>query len=244
MIPRIRIGLIGDYDPAFRPHQATEEALQQVARRVEIAIDTVWLPTETLDPLPFATIAGFDALWCTPGSPFRSMNGALNGIHYAREHGVPLLGTCAGFQHIVIEYARNVLGIADAQHAEYEPQDGTLFITPLVCAIAGTTMQVMIEPGSLVGRAYGRTQAQEHYYCSFGLNPEYHTRLQDYGLLISGEDQDGEARVIELAGHPFFVGTLFVPQTNSTPDDPHPLIVAYVKAAMRFGQERAATTAD
>lgn len=241
----IRFGLIGDYNPAFRPHQATVEALQHVAGQLNRSIDVTWLPTTTLDPLPTATLEQFDALWCTPGSPFQSMIGALNGIQYAREQRVPLLGTCAGFQHIVVEYARNIIGIADAQHAEYEPLDGTLFITPLVCAIAGTTMEVMIEPDSHAGRAYHQVRAQEQYYCTFGLNPEYHAQLQDHGLLISGVDQDGEARIVELAQHPFFVGTLFVPQTNSTPDQPHPLIMAYVKAAVQFHaarvRERAAT---
>jgi CTP synthase (UTP-ammonia lyase) len=238
MTSAIRFGLIGDYNPAFRPHQATADALRHAAAMLNVDIDITWLPTPSLDPLLHASIEEFDALWCTPGSPFQSMDGALRGIQYAREQGVPLLGTCAGFQHIVVEYARNVLGIVDAHHAEYQPVDGTLFITPLSCAIAGMTLEVVVEPTSRAGRAYGQSRAQEQYYCTFGLNPDYHARLHEHGLLITGVDQDGEARIVELPQHSFFVGTLFVPQLTSTAERPHPLIVAYVEAAMQFRRSR------
>lgn len=240
MAAPVRFGLIGDYDPAFRPHQATVDALQHAAGRLNVAIDVAWLPTMSLDPLPLALIAEFDALWCAPGSPFMSMEGALNGIMYAREQRVPLLGTCAGFQHIVVEYARNVLGIEDAHHAEYQPEHATLFITPLACAVAGMTLEVVVEPASHAGRAYRQPGAMEQYYCTFGLNPDYHAPLQDNGLLITGVDQDGEARIVEVADHPFFVGTLFVPQLTSTAEQPHPLIAAYIAAAVAFREEREA----
>lgn len=238
MAAPILFGLIGDYDPAFRPHQATVDALQHAAGRLNIDIDVTWLPTTSLDPLP--SLAEFDALWCAPGSPYQSMTGALNGIMYAREQAVPLLGTCAGFQHIVVEYARNVLGIVDAHHAEYQPEHATLFITPLTCSIAGQTLEVVVEPSSQAGRAYRQPRAMEQYYCTFGLNPDYHAQLQQHGLLITGMDLDGEARIVEVADHPFFVGTLFVPQLTSTPAQPHPLIVAYMQAAMLFHAARQA----
>lgn len=230
----VRFGLIGDYNPAFRPHHATVEALHHAADQLNVAIDVTWLPTTSLDPLPQASIKDFDALWCTPGSPFQSMMGALNGIQFAREHDRPCLGTCAGFQHIVVEFARNVIGIVDAQHAEYDPIDGTLCITPLSCAVAGMTLDVIIEPNSRAGRAYRQPRVQEQYYCTFGLNSAYHAQLHNHGLRIVGVDQDGEARIVELPHHRFFIGTLFVPQLTSTPEHPHPLLLAYVEAAVEF----------
>ncbi len=131
MANEIRIGIIGDYQPEHVTHPATEESLHHAADRLSVAVEITWLPTESLDPLSAAHLQPFDALWCAPGSPYRSMNGALNAIRWAREQGRPLLGTCAGFQHIVVEYARNVLGIDDAQHAEYGDTTAQLIVTPL-----------------------------------------------------------------------------------------------------------------
>jgi CTP synthase (UTP-ammonia lyase) len=162
-------------------------------------------------------LKGFDALWIAPGSPYKSLIGALNAIRYAREHDVPLLATCGGCQHVVIEYARNVLGFEDAAHAEYDPYASNLFITPLSCSLVGQTMQVEIEPGSRVEAIYGSRSAFEQYYCNFGLNPKVQQKLHDAGLRIVGRDANGEARILTLPKHRFFVATLFVPQLTSTP---------------------------
>jgi CTP synthase (UTP-ammonia lyase) len=88
-------------------------------------------------------------------------------------------------------------------------------------------------PGTRAGRAYGASRATERYYCNFGLNPEYLRQLESAGLETSGTDTDGEVRIVELAGHRFFVGTLFVPQVSSSPERPHPLVLAFVEEAGR-----------
>jgi CTP synthase (UTP-ammonia lyase) len=192
-----------------------------------------------LEPSGRTSLDTFDALWCVPGSPFRSMTGALNAIRFARESDRPLIGTCAGFQHIVIEYARNVLGFADAQHAEYDASASTLFVTPLSCSLAGgVTLWVKVDPESRAGRAYQTPDVQEQYYCNFGLNPEYQALLHDGGLKVVGRDKDGEARVVELPDHRFFIGTLYVPQLNSAPEQPHPLVIAYLEAAVAYRSNR------
>ena len=230
----LQIGLIGDYDPLAQTHQATLAALQHAAHSLDLAVEPIWLPTPSLDPLPLSAMQDFDALWCVPGSPYQSMAGALNAIRFTREQGRPFLGTCGGFQHTVIEYARNVLGFVDAHHAEYDPAASTLFVTRLACSLASTTMQVYVEPHSRSGRAYQQSLVQEQYYCRFGLNPAYQANLHDGGLRVVGTDQDGEARIVELPAHPFFIGTLFVPQVRSTPAQPHPLVREYVEAARSF----------
>lgn len=190
-----------------------------------------WHPTESLLDADPAEVLAEDALWCAPGSPYRSLDGALRGIALARERDLPLLGTCGGFQHIVIEYARNVLGFADAQHAEYDPYASNLFISELSCSLAGRTMAVELVAGSRAAELYGGTEASERYYCNFGLDPEHQRLLDEGGLRVSGVDQDGEARVLELPDRRFYLATLFVPQLSSTPAAPHPLIVAYLRAA-------------
>jgi CTP synthase (UTP-ammonia lyase) len=141
------------------------------------------------------------------------------------------MGTCGGLQHLVLEYARNVMGIREAAHAEIDPYASCLFITPLSCTLAGRQMDVRIKPGSKAAQIYGAEQAMENYYCNFGLNPEYRLRLEEAGLAVTGTDANGEVRILELPSHSFFLGTLFVPQTQSKKGHPHPLVLAFCRAA-------------
>ena len=158
------------------------------------------------------------------------MDKTLWAICHARENGVACFGTCGGFQHMMIEYARNVLHYRDAQHAEYDPYASALFISRLACSLAGREMELKFESGSLVGDIYGSMSAREEYYCNFGVDPGKVGLLANSGLRISGSDSEGEVRVIELPSHPFYLGTLFVPQTKSTEQRPHPLVTAFVHA--------------
>lgn len=226
------IAIIGDYDPAFAPHQATDAALEHASNALGFEIASTWLPTASLDaPHALESLASFAGLWVAPGSPYQSMQGALLAIRYARENGVPLLGTCGGFQHIILEYARNVLGFADATHAEVDPYASKLFISRLACSLVGRSMDISLQPGSLVARTYGTTAVTESYYCNFGVNPDYAALLAAGDLAVVGSDAEGEVRVVELRKHPFFVGTLFVPQFRSQPVNPHPLVLGWLAAA-------------
>jgi CTP synthase (UTP-ammonia lyase) len=220
----VLIGVIGDFDPELEPHAAITPAVQEAATSLGVEAAVRWIETPEAETL---ALEGFNALWCAPGGPYRSIDGALRAIGFAREHDVPFLGTCGGFQHAVIEYARNVLGRSGAQHAEYDPGASDLFVTELSCSLVGQTMSVRLEPGSKAAEAYGREETSERYYCSFGLNRERRDELHEAGLRVSGTDEDGEVRVMEIPDLRFFVATLFVPQVRSA----HPLIAAYVGAA-------------
>ncbi|MDR8409817.1 hypothetical protein MTP10_13855 [Nonomuraea sp. 3-1Str] len=227
----LRVAVIGDRDPAFPLHLATDDALRHAAAHLGIAVDVRWLATEPLES-NLAEVKAADVLWCAPGSPYRSLLGALAALRHGREHGVPTLGTCGGCQHMVIEYARHVLGYEDAQHAEYDPYASTLFVSELTCSLAGKTMPVTLVSGSRVATSYGRTEVEEEYYCNFGLDPGRQGILHDGGFLVTGVDGGGEARVLEIPGHPYYVATLFVPQARSRPEAPHPLVVDLLRAAL------------
>jgi CTP synthase (UTP-ammonia lyase) len=220
----VRIGVIGDFNPKNPTHLATNAGLQHAAAALNKNLDIVWLPTDR--PHDFAQFQGF---FCSPGSPYRSLEGALQGIRFARENNIPFLGTCGGFQHLVLEYARNVMGFRDASHAESDPYASCLFITPLSCSLVGKIMEVTIKPGSKAALVCQATQSMENFYCNFGLNPEYRQQLEHSGLAITGTDQNHEARIAELPSHPFFVGTLFVPQARSEPGNPHPLVLEFCR---------------
>ncbi len=226
------VGVIGDFNAEFPPHAATNEGLAHAGAALGVEVEVRWLDTTPLEDIDMNELARHDALWCAPGSPYKSLAGALRAIRFARESDRPFIGTCGGFQHVVIEYARNVLGFEDAQHAEYDPYASDLFVTPLSCSLVGQTMSVRLVPGSRAAHFYGDEEVAEQYYCNFGLNPEHQQRLHDAGLRVSGVDQDGEARVLELPALRFYMATLFVPQLASSPDRPHPLISAYLQTTV------------
>jgi CTP synthase (UTP-ammonia lyase) len=223
--------VIGDFDESYPPHAATNAAISHSARALGLDVAVNWLGTEAL-ATDLAPVAAADALWCAPGSPYRNLAGALGALRFGRENAVPTLGTCGGCQHIILEYARNVLGFNDAQHAEYDPYASELFVSELTCSLVGQTMPVNLAPDSIARRCYGISRVDENYYCNFGLNPIYRQTLEDGGLHITGVDDADEARIFELSGHPFYVATLFVPQTRSTSQVPHPLVTALLTAGV------------
>jgi CTP synthase (UTP-ammonia lyase) len=223
------IALLGEYTPTFPPHVSINAAIEHSRNILGVDISTEWISTADIEPNLFERYSG---LWIAPGSPYKSMEKTLWAIRYARENNISCFGTCGGFQHIVLEYARNVLGIKDAQHAEYDPYASKLFISQLACSLAGRDMQLSFAPGSQIAAIYGGLSATEHYYCNFGVNPDCVRELKQGPLNISGSDVEGEVRVIEYPGHPFFIGTLFVPQTRSKPDAPHPLVTAFLEAVV------------
>jgi CTP synthase (UTP-ammonia lyase) len=238
MRSRLRLGIIGDYNPSAATHIVTDQAITHAAKALHLTVHVEWIETTRLTQAAHEILRGFDAIWCAPGSPYRSMQGALEGIRFARDSHIPFLGTCAGFQHVVIEYARNVLGFADAQHAEYDPAASHLFINQLACSLAGKKMTIVLDPKSRAIGYYGRAEVMEQYYCRFGLNPHYQPLFKGGELKIAGYDTDGEARIVELADHPFFTATLFLPQLDSTLERPHPLITAFLQSALAWQEGR------
>ncbi len=232
----LSIAVVGDYQARHETHPATSASIHHAADAQGWTADVTWIPTPELEGVTAADLSDYDGVWIAPMSPYRSLRGVLDAIEVARVGDIPLLGTCAGFQHIVLEFARNVLGFVDAQSAEYDPSASRLFISALTCSLAGQTMTVRLRSGTRASVAYGTETATERYYCNFGLNGDYLSELEDCGLVVSGVDQDDEPRIIELPRHRFFVGTLFVPQVSSSPERPHPIIRAFVQAAALPGR--------
>ncbi|MEU6742111.1 glutamine amidotransferase-related protein [Streptosporangium sandarakinum] len=119
-----RIALVGDRSPAVQAHARVPALLAALRERDGLTLDAYWIPTDEADGLE-----GFDGIWMLPGSPYRSEAGAVNAARTAREHGIPFLGTCGGFQHTLLEYARDVLGLRVA-HAENDPDAGEFLLVP------------------------------------------------------------------------------------------------------------------
>jgi CTP synthase (UTP-ammonia lyase) len=130
------------------------------------------------------------------------------------------------------------LGITGAEHEESAPGASTLFISRLACSLAGKTQEIKIAPDSIAYGAYGERKVTEQFFCNYGLNPVFRDDVNKGKLNITGVDAEGEVRIVELSDHPFYVATLFLPQVASTPENPHPLILAYLKAATAFKARR------
>jgi CTP synthase (UTP-ammonia lyase) len=234
-----RIALVGDRSTAVRAH----ERIPQIASRYD-DVDLHWLPTADLVP---AEATAFDGVWVVPGSPYAAEDRVIDTISAARTGGTPLLGTCGGYQHMVLEFARNVVGVA-ARHAE-SPVAGdggdapasTALITELACSLKGRSGQVDVVPGSRAAAALGE-QSFERFHCSFGLTAADAEPLVAAGLVLSGTSPDGEPRVVELPGDAFWLGTAFQPELADA--QPHPVVDAFVTAARERARRRLAEGLD
>lgn len=224
------LAIVADYNSESRAHRATNDAIKHSSAALGLAVEPQWIGTaDAAQPDVLKQLSKCSGIWIGPGSPYTSIDGALSAIRLARERGIPLLGTCGGFQHIVIEYARHVLGFADAEHEESAPQASQLFISRLACSLAGRTMTITLAFNSTLARICGSGSIQEQYLCNFGANPEYVNTLCSGALKVVGTDVEGVIRAVELPDHPFFLGTLFLPQLGSTPSHPHSIVSAFVK---------------
>ncbi|WP_043257398.1 CTP synthase C-terminal region-related (seleno)protein [Pseudomonas knackmussii] len=224
----LRIGLIGDRDSQVMAHWAIPLALQQSLLPHAGTLRLEWLHTERLaQGLPLEGYAGF---WCIPGSPYRDTEGALRAIRHARTSGTPYLGTCAGFQHALLERARNVLGWDDAAHAELDPEAARPVIHALPCALVEVREEIRLRPGSRLASAYGKPSIREGYRCSYGINPEYQEALFGDSLTASAHGEDGSIRALEAEDHPFFVATLFQPERKALAGVSVPLAEAFLRA--------------
>lgn len=230
---QLRIGLVGDRDDNITAHRAIPHALELAARATGKAVEGIWLATERIGQTP---LDSFDGLWCIPATPYRSTEGALQAITHARRNALPFLGTCGGFQHALLEYARNVLGWSDAEHAEETPDAPRAVISPLSCALRDTLERVRLIAGSRVADAYGAEDAFEGYFCGYGLNPTFREALTQGPLRVCAEDPTGAVRAVELDDHPFFVATLFQPERAALIGRTPPLVHAFVTACQEHAQ--------
>ena len=224
----LQIGLIGDRNEEVVAHRAIPLALGMAADACGVKIEPIWVPTEQVDD--GAALAQFDGLWCVPASPYRSMAGALAAIRVARERHIPFLGTCGGFQHVAIEHARNVLGWADAEHAQSAPDAARAAIVPLLCSLVEVTDTVHLTAGSRLAQAYDATSIVEGYHCRYGLGEEFRHALVAGPLRVCAVDDADDVRGVELDDHPFFVATLFQHERGALEGRLPPVVCAFANA--------------
>jgi len=243
----VSIAMVGKYVDLRESYKSLNEALYHAgfAHRSRVRIE--YFDSEKLeDP---GVLERVDGVLVPHGFGARGAEGKIAAVRFAREQRVPFLGICFGMQFAVIEYARNVAGLAGANSSEVDPQTPhpVIDLLPEQRAVQekGATMRLgdwpcVLAPGTRAFRAYGQERIAERHRHRYEFNPEYRERLSAAGLVLSGTSPDGRlVEVVEVPDHPWFVACQFHPEFASTPFRPHPLFVDFIAAVVRSHEARA-----
>jgi len=252
----VTIGIVGKYVEYEDSYKSLKEALVHGALAHNLKLNVQWIEAEGLetkereDRSYGVQLEGFDGILVPGGFGKRGIAGMLNGIRYARENKVPYFGICLGMQTACIEYARNVCGLEDANSSEFDPATPHRVIYKLrelrgVEELGGTmrlgAWPCKLEPGTLASEVYGQLEISERHRHRYEFNREYESVLCGAGLRISGSTPDGTyVEIVEIPGHPYFLGCQFHPEFKSKPLEPHPLFKAFVGAAYEHQMQRRA----
>ncbi len=238
----VTIGLVGKYVDLPDAYLSVVEALRHGGFANDVRLDLRWIPAEDMTGLYAAShMENLDGILIPGGFGPRGIEGKIEAIRFAREQRIPFLGLCLGLQCAVIEYARNVAGLANAHSAEFEPMAPHRVIDLMESqqdvSEKGGTMRLglyaaKLAKGSLVESLYKDEVIYERHRHRYEVNNKYRAPLEAAGLRLSGVSPDGRlVEIIELPGHPFFVASQFHPEFKSRPDEPHPLFDGFVLAA-------------
>lgn len=244
------IAIVGKYVKLHDAYLSVAEALRHGGYENESKVEMLWVDSETVNDANADELLGAaDGILVPGGFGNRGIEGKIAACRYAREHNVPYLGICLGMQIAVIEFARNVAGIKDADSSEFAPdancvidlmpdqhgnipKGGTMRLGAYTCEI---------KDGTMLSNAYGEKEIRERHRHRWEFNNEYRERLTDAGLVISGTSPDGRlVEAVELADNDFFVGVQFHPEFKSRPNHAHPLFREFIKASLskRINDER------
>ena len=226
-----KIAIIGERDLAKPAHAGIEASLAIFQRDAEPGFSYAWINTatitaETVDGI-FQDVTG---IWCAPGTPYESTEGALLAIRHARLERKAFLGTCGGFQHALMEFARNVLGHA-AEHEESSPAAREPLISKLSCSLVGASGRIIAAKAGGFAGILGGQESTEEYHCNYGMNPGLERIFKGSELVFVAHDEAGQVRAFRLKNHRFFVGTLFQPERRALGGSLHPLVRAFFQTA-------------
>jgi CTP synthase len=246
----VRVGLIGKYVILPDAYLSVVEALRHGGFAHGARVDIEWIQAEDVEGLLAAgRLRDLDGIVIPGGFGPRGIEGKIAAAGFAREHGIPCLGLCLGLQTMVIEFARNELGLAGANSSEFDPETPHPVIDLMddqreVVSYGGTmrlgVYPARLTPGSKVAEAYGEPFVYERHRHRYEFNPRYRRRMADAGLLAVGTSPDDRlVEFVELEDHPFWIGTQAHPEFKSRPDRPHPLFRAFVGAALARVESRA-----
>ncbi len=243
----VTIGLVGKYVDLPDAYLSVVESLKHAAAANGAAVTIRWIPAEEVDGLLAEShLEGLDGILVPGGFGIRGIEGKIEAIRHARENDVPFLGLCLGLQCAVIEFGRSILGHPNANSTEFDPTTPDPIIDLMedqndVEDIGGTMRlgiyPAKLTPGTITERLYGESVVYERHRHRWEVNNRYRSELEDGGLVLAGISPDDRlVEIIELPGHPFFIGSQFHPEFKSRPDNPHPLFDGFMAAALKRRQ--------
>lgn len=243
----VTIGLVGKYNELKDAYKSIYESFIHAGAINETTVNVVPIHSEQLEgnaALVHEMLAKFDGILVAPGFGERGIEGKIRAIKYVRENKIPFFGICLGMQCAVVEYARNIAGLKGAYSTEVDP-DAKHPVIDLMegqkrINRKGGTMRLgaydcELSEGSITRMAYGTNKISERHRHRYEFNSHYRKQLSEAGLRFTGTNPDtGLVEIIEVPDHPYFVGVQFHPELKSTVENPHPLFVSFVAAALRF----------
>ena len=259
----IKIALVGKYVDLTESYKSLSEALIHAGAHTSSRIHINYVDSESIEKNGTACLDAMDAILVPGGFGKRGVEGKIKAIRYAREKSVPYLGICLGMQLAVIEYARDIVGLAGAHSTEFDPEtphpvvalitewqdrDGRVERRDASSDLGGTMrlggQECALKAGSLARSVYGADKIVERHRHRYEVNNHYLQRLQDSGLNVSGRSLTGDlCEMVEIPGHPWFVGVQFHPEFTSTPRGGHPLFKSFVEAALKHAHAQPSAVA-
>lgn len=247
-VKKVNIGLIGKYIELQDAYKSILESFIHAGAMNNCKVQVINVHSENITPENVnETLAGLDGLLVAPGFGFRGIEGKITAVKYARTHKLPFLGICLGMQMAAIEFARNVLGIKDANSTEMDPQTPEPVIDMMEeqkkITIKGGTMRLgaypcQIKEGTLAYSVYATSLIQERHRHRWEFNNKYLERFEEAGMIASGINPDsGLVEILEYTKNPFFVGVQYHPEFKSTVENPHPLFVHFIGAAKKRSEK-------
>ncbi|NOR34760.1 MAG: CTP synthase [Bacteroidales bacterium] len=243
----IRIALVGKYVELFDSYKSIIESLTHAGAMNNVKVNVVFVHSEELAEKNVSEkLEGYDGILVAPGFGDRGIDGKILSVTYARENKVPFFGICLGLQCAIIEFGRNVLGFDDAHSTEMN----SITKHPVIDLMEeqkgvtekGGTMRLggyacSLKKGSLVQNAYQTDMVRERHRHRYEFNNDFLETYQEHGMVPTGINPDsGLVEIMELPDHPWFVGTQFHPEYSSTALNPHPLFIAFIKAAIKYSK--------
>ena len=240
----VRIALVGKYVRLHDSYLSVAEALAHGGWENGVHVEIDWVDSEELTPETTPTRLGeADGILVPGGFGSRGIGGMIQAARYARERGIPYLGICLGMQIAAIEFARDVLGLADADSAEFSPESSHRVIDLMPDQLGnlpkGGTMRLgaypcALQEGTLLRAAYGRERIEERHRHRYEFNNQYREAFVEKGMAFAGLSPDGRlVEALELPGHPFYIGVQYHPEFKSRPNRAHPLFREFVRASAR-----------
>lgn len=244
----VTIGLIGKYVELQDSYKSILESFIHAGAENEVKVNIRSIHSEFIDIDSKKKVEDLDGILVAPGFGERGIEGKIEAVRHARENNLPFFGICLGMQMAVIEYARNVLKIEDANSTEMDDQTKNPVIDIMesqknITQMGGTmrlgAWDCELAEGSLIHKVYGKTKISERHRHRYEYNNKYKERLEEAGLVNSGiNPQTGLVEVVELPTHPWFIGVQYHPEYKSTVKSPHPLFISFVKAAKEYANKR------